>query len=152
MCYVLSNLYKSTLVTIRYPARPMETTTSSERQSHELRKDSPLAVSKAAETLMHVVTFFLSLKACILRYAERLLLFFLFLFLILLIELWFTYLNWILNERVLEGIIDVNGRVLVLALVTANYQLLLNILPLGYDSEVITGTHQTTTSQCILSI
>ena len=51
-----------------------------------------------------------------------------------------------------KGITDVNGRFHVLALVTVDSQLLLNILPLVYDSEVTTGTYWTTMSECILSI
>lgn len=58
---------------MRDPARPVETTASSERQSHELRKRGSLAASKAAETLIHLVTFFLSLIVYTLSYAERLL-------------------------------------------------------------------------------
>lgn len=51
-----------------------------------------------------------------------------------------------------KGTIDVNGRFHVLNLVTVSYQLLLNILSLVYDSKFTTGTCQTTTSECVLSI
>lgn len=72
---------------MRDPARPVETTASSERQSHELRKRGSLAASKAAETLIHLVTFFLSSIVYILSYAEKAVIFVLPLFLILFIEL-----------------------------------------------------------------
>lgn len=51
-----------------------------------------------------------------------------------------------------KGIIEVKGRFHVLVLVTVSHQLLLNILPLVYDSEITTDAHQTTMSECILSI
>lgn len=44
--------------------------------------------------------------------------------------------------NIVNDIIDVNGRFPVPSLETVNYQLLLNVLPLVYDSEITTGTHQ----------
>lgn len=64
-------------------------------------------------------------------------------------DFWFSVS---VHLNTVKGITDANGRVHVLALVTVNYQYFLNILPLVCDLEVTTGTHQDTTSECILSL